>query len=70
MSEPSRVYDTILAVLDMVNTSPGSPIDDNGNLTDEANQSDWSEGYTMGWEALREMVKDAVAQTMSAPVTA
>lgn len=70
MSEGSRVYDTILAVLDMAATSPGKPLDEEGNFCEEANESDWSQGYGMGWEALAEMIRDAVAQTMSAPVTA
>lgn len=60
-----NVYDTILAVLDTVNSSPGMSLDDDGNPCDEANESDWSQGYSMGWVALAEMVKDAVATTMS-----
>lgn len=66
----TKVYDTLLAVLDMAATSPGAPIDDEGNLCDEANQSDWSEGYTMGWQALAEMIRDAVRSTMSEAVGA
>lgn len=65
MCNNTRVYDAILAVLDVAATSPGNPIDEDGNLTDTANESEWSCGYTMGWEALAEMIRDAVSSTLS-----
>lgn len=61
-----RVYDAILAVLDLCAETGGSPIDADGNLCDAPNQSDWSQGYTDGWVALGEMISDAIATTLSA----